>query len=444
VITGFARSNLRFGVVRLLESQKVDVIKNTVDNVKGCGIIYVGTRNKADDLLEYLLAEGVPAVGYHAGMDNESRKWVQDQFMTNKARVVVATNAFGLGINKKDIRFVIHYDMPGTIEAYYQEAGRAGRDGQESYCLLLHANKDRHLREFFIKGDNPPPSLIMDLYDILLSYQEDSILVTYSELSSKLSGQAPDMAVGTALRILEKEGYVSRPKDKVTGAFFQVYCTKDEALEKLGKRAKVQLEILEKLFSGHEEKLKEGWQVNLEDLASVLGAKTESLKRLAKNLAEKNLAEYQPPFKGTEIRILKRENSEDLEIDFNALREKAERAYDRLDEMENYIFSDLCRQGYILRYFGETDFSHCHKCDNCSSGRKSKVKTEKKENKTFAINTKLTQLETFDLFKKGFSLAEISQARNLPLAAVMTHIEFLHKKGLINEKEINKIKADLE
>ena len=373
IVTGFARPNLQFGVIRSNDSNKMDIISEVVKGFNGaCGIVYVGTRSKADDLVNLLLENGVEAVVYHAGMDTESRHWVQEKFMSGGAQVVVATNAFGLGINKKDIRFVIHHDIPGTIEAYYQEAGRAGRDGEQSFCLLLYSPKDRFLREFFIKGDNPPANAIQELYQILLieddeqkSVGKESILITYADLGKRLSESLPEMAIGTALKILEREGYLSRPNEKTSNAYLKFNANYEVLVGAIGKRAKKQLAVLEKLEERFAADLRKGWNFNQEEIANMIGEKKEGIQRLVKTLKEADLVEYEPPFRGTEIRVLKHVAPEDLEINFRALREKLERAYDKLDEMENYVFGESCRSEFILKYFGDIEAKPCGICDNC-------------------------------------------------------------------------------
>jgi len=311
-------------------------------------------------------------------MDTSSRDWVQEQFMSGAAQVVVATNAFGLGINKKDIRFVIHHDLPGTIEAYYQEAGRAGRDGNPSFCLLFYHQQDRYLREFFIKGDNPDPEIIIEIYGFLLRRAEQevdphsSILVTYAEIAQGLSDSVPEMAIGTALKILEKEGYISRPNEKNSNSFLKAKKDWGEIAANVGARAKKSLEIIESLGAKYHRELAVGWEFNPEEVAIVLKIKKDSLLRIIKKLAEKDLVEYRPPWRGTEIKVLKIVEPEDLNLNFKELKIKAARAYEKLEEMENYVYDTGCRQAYILRYFGDSRRDDCGRCDNCLKVQRAK------------------------------------------------------------------------
>jgi ATP-dependent DNA helicase RecQ len=380
VITGFARPNLQFAVATVGNGQKMESIINllTSNSEIGSGIIYVGTRAKADELVEALTDNDIKAVVYHAGMDASSRDWVQDQFMRGEAQVVVATNAFGLGINKKNIRFVIHHDLPGTVEAYYQEAGRAGRDGRPSFCLLFYHQQDRYLREFFIKGDNPSPEIIIEIYDFLVRRaglevdERASILITYAEIAQSLSESVPEMAIGTALKILEKEGYLARPNEKTSNSFLKAKKDWSEIAASLSKRAKSQTEIVNALGLKYREELIVGWEFNPEEVSVVLKIKKDSLLRAVKKLAEKDLVEYRPPFHGTEIKILKIVEPEELNLNFKELKAKSERAYEKLNEMENYVYHLGCRQAYILNYFGDRDSAPCGQCDSCLKIKKNK------------------------------------------------------------------------
>jgi ATP-dependent DNA helicase RecQ len=467
IITGFARPNLQFGVVKAPDAQKLTLIADAVESVEGCGIIYTGTRAKAEEVTDLLLERGIEAVFYHAGMDPESRSWTQENFLQSKTKVIVATNAFGLGIDKKDVRFVIHHDMPGTIEAYYQEAGRAGRDGQPSLCLLFFAPKDRFLREFFIKGDNPTPETVMDVYEILTNYETDRVFTTYAELKESLSDDAPDMAIGTCLKILEREGLISRSSEKTSPAFLRLINNFQMTLDFVSKQAKKQLEILNKLNARFPEELINGWEFDLEEVAGIIEVGREALVRSINSWKKAELAEYTPPKRGTEIRILKRLPREEVKIDFSALRAKAQRAYKKLDEMEDYVYGFGCRPQYIMNYFGEYDVKPCDKCDNCLSGGNSSpllgkerdrvrsyegrrqtspnlslvkrgtadfddIKVEKK-----TLNTKLTQLETLDLFNKNYDPVAIAGARGVTVETVYNHLVFLIEKGLI--KNIDKL-----
>jgi ATP-dependent DNA helicase RecQ len=475
VITGFSRPNLQFGVIHANETSKPQFVLDAISSVPDeTGIIYVGTRARADNLLRALLENNIEAVSYHAGIDSEERKWIQENFIKGKVKVIVATNAFGLGIDKSNVRFVIHYDMPGTIEAYYQEAGRAGRDGKGSFCLMLYNSRDRHLQEFFIKGDNPPPEIILEIYNTLLNYESDTVLITYAELASMLSDNLPEMAVGTSLKILEREGLIARSHEKNGNAYVRLLQDFNQIVESLPGRSKKSVEILQKLYTRFGEEMKNGWQVNLEEIGEIIETKKDSIVRLIRSLADKGMMDYKPPFKGTEIKILKRVDLSEVNIDFSALKEKLAHAYEKLDLMENYIFHTGCRQKYILEYFGDKEAKNCGKCDVCLTGggmhakesprrdfsqqndfpSRKKIEKEfdvKEPEKKSGLSTKLTQLETLELFNHGKSIEKIAEARGITAGTVVGHLCFLIEKGLIkdieklvNSSRQNKIKAAIK
>ncbi len=456
IVTGFARPNLQFGVTRANEGQKIQVVLDCLNSaIDDSGIIYVSTRSRVDDLVATLQANGIQAKGYHAGMEPLERKQVQDKFISDKIKIIVATNAFGLGIDKPNTRFVIHYDMPGTIESYYQEAGRAGRDGRESFCLLLHNSRDRFLHEFFIKGDNPPPESILEIYDTLLNYETDNVLVTYAEISEQISEKLPDMAISTTIKILEKEGLLKRSSEKKGNAYIQLNKSFEEILNSFTARAKKSSDLFSSLYFKYTKQLEEGTEINLDEAIEDLGIKKAAFTRLVKKLKDDGAIDYKPPFKGTEIKILKRIPVEEVNVDSKALKTKRRAAYEKLDKMEDYIFATNCRQDYILNYFGDKNSYHCKKCDVCggrtidryepsyakatkgkqNSFKKRSFKTKEPKLKnvqiTEEISTKLTQLETLELFNDKLSIDDIAQKRNLKPGTVVDHICWLAGKKLI-------------
>jgi ATP-dependent DNA helicase RecQ len=205
-VTGFARHNLTLAVSHCKnKAAKLARIAETIRQLK-TGIVYCATRKNVERV-----AVEFPCVAYHGGLTDEQRKQAQDKFMNGHANVVVATNAFGMGIDRPDLRFVIHYDIPGSVEAYYQEAGRAGRDGEPARCEMLFNYADVRTQEFFIDGANPTREIIAGLYHALLRLcKHGGVEMPMSEIADHVPGAKNEMAIGTGLYLLERAGFITR------------------------------------------------------------------------------------------------------------------------------------------------------------------------------------------------------------------------------------------
>ena len=209
-VSGFDRPNLAIEVVHTQrEREKITNIKRLAKSHDGSGIIYASTRKAVEQAGSRLQELGLSVATYHAGMSDGQRIKAQEDFMTGRKQMIVATNAFGMGIDKPDIRFVAHYQMPGSIEAYYQEIGRAGRDGLESTCLLLFNYADKNTHDFFIEGSYPNGTLVKAVYDALVATGLKRIELTSREIA-KRAAEKNEMAVNSALYLLERAGHIER------------------------------------------------------------------------------------------------------------------------------------------------------------------------------------------------------------------------------------------
>jgi ATP-dependent DNA helicase RecQ len=209
-VSGFDRPNLRIEVAHTeKEREKITRIKRLAQAHEGSGIVYTSTRKAVEQVGRELKKAGLSVSTYHAGMSDAVRVRAQEDFMSGRTQMIVATNAFGMGIDKRDIRFVAHYQIPGSIEAYYQEIGRAGRDGLPSTCVLLFNYADKNTHDFFIEGSYPELPLIKDVYNALVRTELKQIHFSTAELAH-LCGHKNEMAIQSALYLLERAGHIER------------------------------------------------------------------------------------------------------------------------------------------------------------------------------------------------------------------------------------------
>lgn len=216
VISGFARPNLFFEVFPTRQHKdKHQRIQELVNHWAGESVvIYCATRKQVEEVIFELKRAGIEAGMYHGGLSDADREYIQDAFMSSERPVLVATNAFGMGVDKPDVRAIIHYNFPGSIEAYYQEAGRAGRDGQPAHCLLLYNYADRRIHDFFVENSNPTPDVIRRLWAMLSKYGVGTHALSNDQIAQHLnrSGRGAErvhpMAVDSALRQLRAAGHI--------------------------------------------------------------------------------------------------------------------------------------------------------------------------------------------------------------------------------------------
>jgi ATP-dependent DNA helicase RecQ len=357
-IRGFDRENLVLEVVEAGGKRDKDaMLKGLVEG--GTALVYCATRKNVERATKALRDDGVRAGFYHAGLNPDERTRIQEDFMEGRVPVVVATNAFGMGIDKRDIRTIVHYDMPGTVEAYYQEIGRAGRDGRMSRATLLYHPIDRRIHEFFIDNAHPPADWVHRLYDWLCAQGSNPVFAPLERLAEALPAEAGDRAAASCLYILVREGMIRRIAPSDRSAWLQVQRLPTEAVS--GHRGEVW-----KLVQERQPQPGQALQFHPESWRRRLGIDRDQLTAALRGLEQRGFLRYQAAERVGGVELLK--PGEPLTLDEASMRQRRSREYAKLDQMERYTTAP-CRRRYVVEYFGEkAPFDACGTCDACRAG----------------------------------------------------------------------------
>jgi ATP-dependent DNA helicase RecQ len=373
-VTGFYRSNLQLKVVHCSnKKEKEGALVSALAKEKLPAIVYCATRKAVDEVATLLKDQGHPVSGYHAGMEDETRNRVQEQFMAGRSQIIVATNAFGMGIDKLDIRQVIHHQFPGSIESYYQEIGRAGRDGKESSCTLLFSMGDNYIQQFFVDMNYPLPEAVLNVFDFLKNTGKDYLGVGNNEICEMISSVQSAGQAGIIIKMLERAGFLERLYSGMRLCFV--------AAGPGNPRGPVQKKIFDVVTKIAGSK---GKKVSINSLTKAAGLERTALLRGLRLLSEDGLITYIPPTRGRDLKIVQPQaDFRELKIDFELLEKRKQNDLKKLKEMVAYAYFGGCRWDFLLSYFGDdSGTDQCGSCDNCIQRKLKRTDANKEEEKT--------------------------------------------------------------
>ena len=369
VVTGFDRPNLHYQVIATRNDAEKDAsLAELLQTTTGSAVVYVSTRRAVERITPLL--EG--AVGYHAGLDDERRHAVQDAFMSEQARTVVATNAFGMGIDKRNVRLVVHHAMPGSLEAYYQEAGRAGRDGAVSQCVLLHAFQDRFTHEYFIKGAYPERTIVDQVYNLVRRGTRGQNAAAMAE---RLPGKVQQREVESAIRLLVRAGAVLEAGGSAWRMVVRLLASTDRVKQELtGEDDLLGRDVLRALWRSAGAALQGGAAVDLETLPPGLGG-AGAVMTVLRQLEGRGFVEVERPEDAEGVRAADPKAAlGTFAVDWDGQERRRRAESEKLDTMQKYAYTKACRRAFVLRYFGDPTghgAGQCAGCDNCLGTQRS-------------------------------------------------------------------------
>ena len=372
----FTRDNINY-IVRPSDT-KISEVFHILSRTSGSAIVYVRSRKRTTEIADYLNAAGITAANYHAGLDYELKESRQNAWIRGAVRVMVATNAFGMGIDKPDVRVVIHYDLPPSLEEYYQEAGRAGRDGMTSYAVLLTAKTDQATLRRRISETFPDRDFIRKVYERVCNYLHISLGEGYDTLSpfeierfiSTFRYQPRQLLA--ALHLLGQAGYLEYMEEAEHRSRVMIICTREDLYHLSGLSANAEA-VLTSLLRSYTGLFSDYVYISEENLSANLRIDTNQVYEALLELGRAKIASFIPRSRVPMVYLpTSREEPRYLVIGKNIYEERRDILKARTEAMIDYAFNaSVCRENRLLVYFGETRQTRCGRCDTCRALRSS-------------------------------------------------------------------------
>ena len=366
----FERKNLAY-IVRKTDNKTGELL-HILKRIDGSAIIYVRNRRRTKEITELLMQEGITADFYHAGLDNAVKDLRQKRWQNGEIRVIVATNAFGMGIDKPDVRIVLHIDLPDSPEAYFQEAGRAGRDGLKAYAVILYAKSDKMTLHKRVADTFPEKEYILQVYEHLQYYYQMAMgdgfqcirEFNLEEFCRKF--KYFPVPVDSALKILTQAGYLEYTDEQDNASRILFTIRRDELykLREMGTEAETLIQTILRSYTGV---FTDYAYISEDTLAIRTGLTRQQIYNILVTLTKRRIVDY-IPHKKTPYIIYTRERLElrYLHIPASVYEERKARYEARIKAMEEYVTSEsVCRSRMLLRYFGEKNEHNCKQCDVC-------------------------------------------------------------------------------
>ncbi len=427
----FSRPNLSY-VVRHTED-KIRELIHILTQIPGSGIVYVRSRKKTKEISEILNFNNIPADYYHAGLSIEEKEDKQNKWKDNRCRIIVATNAFGMGIDKPNVRIVVHIDIPSSIEEYYQEAGRAGRDGNKSYVVLLSSQSDKTTLKRRLNDSFPPKDFIISMYESVGNFLGVALESGYGQMYDFdfnlfcKTYKYPITPTFNALKILTQSGYINFIEEVETQSRVMMLAKKEE-LYNLDSRDTDIDRVLQPLLRTYTGLFSDYVFISESVLSYRYNIPQDSIYKALLTLTKMHILHYVPR-KRTPYIIYStsRELPKYINISKEAYENRKERMEKRIFSMLNYAFDDdKCRETRILSYFGEENFHDCGKCDVCIA-RNNGFGNERKKEICDSIN--------YMLGLKPRTLDDILQTLSFPKEQIFTILRELLSEDKIKRDE---------